>query len=441
MDARPDPAAATGARRAVLLLNNPFVTNSRSWKLARSLAEHGWSVTIVARRSDGLPDRETRDGFSVVRLDQPRPLAWLPTPSLPEAATAGSAPPTAPTATSRRGRLRAIRRAVVETVGRGAQAVRYLRLADAWAGRIAEAVPAADIWQAEGLITLPVALALRRRCEGHAVYDARDLVESARFARLPGTWRRLLARRERAWARSADAILAANVPYAELIERTTGVRPTVVFNGPLSGSPAMPVPIRERLGLRQADRIVLDLGNVAPGRGIEALARAIGDVPDAVLLVVGPGGAYRDRLAAEAAALPHAARIRFLPAVDPPDIPGWTAAADVAAIPIEPTTLNHRLTTPTRLFDALGAGVPVVASDLPGMAAIVRDTGCGVLCVPSDPTSIAEGLRDVLDGPPERRQGFRDAALAAARGPYAWDRQVDAVLRVYGRLTGGDEAV
>ena len=127
-------------------------------------------------------------------------------------------------------------------------------------------------------------------------------------------------------------------------------------------------------------------------------------------------------------------------AVDPPDIPGWTAAADVAAIPIQPTTLNHRLTTPTRLFDALGAGVPVVASDLPGMAAIVRRYGCGVLCVPSDPTSIAEALRDVLDGPPERRQAFRDAALAAARGRTPGIAR-SMLLRVYGRLTGGDEAV
>ena len=46
-------------------------------------------------------------------------------------------------------------------------------------------------------------------------------------------------------------------------------------------------------------------------------------------------------------------------------------------MPIQPTTLNHRLTTPNKLFEAMAAGVPVVASDLPGMATIVRETGCG----------------------------------------------------------------
>ena len=433
------------AGRVALLLNNPFVADSRSWKIARSLAEAGWTVTVVARRADGLPDHETRDGFAVVRVDQPRPLAWLPAPRLPEAATGQTATGEQPAGGERgpvAGRIRAaarrVRAASVDVVGRGIQAVRYLRLAGQWADRIGAVVPGADIWQSEGLITLPVALALRSRRGGRVVYDARDLhVESSRFARLPGPWRRLLARRERAWARSADAVVTANEPYAAVLRDTLGVRATVVYNGPLAPAPgdhsavAAAVPIRGRLGLPSSTRIVLYLGNVAPGRGVEQLCRAIAGVPAAVLVVVGPGGPFRDRLIAEAAALPAADRIHFLPAVAPDEIPGWTAAGDVAAMPIQPTTLNHRLTTPTRLFDALGAGVPVVASDLPGMAAIVRETGSGVLCDPTDPDSIAAAIREVLDAPPERRRELREAALAAARGPYAWDRQVARLLEVY----------
>jgi glycosyltransferase involved in cell wall biosynthesis len=431
--------------RVALLLNNPFAADSRSWKIARSLAEAGWTVTVVARRADGLPERETRDGFAVVRVDQPRPLAWLPAPRLPEAATGESAGGDRGPSVGRAGATaRRVRAAIVDVAGRGIQAIRYLRLAGQWADRIGAVVPGADIWQSEGLITLPVALALRSRHGGRVVYDARDLhVESSRFARLPGPWRRLLARRERAWARSADAVITANEPYAAVLRETLGVRATVVHNGPLAeasgdgGTGAAAVAIRDRLGLPASTRIVLYLGNVAPGRGVEQLCRAIAEVPAAVLVVVGPGGSFRDRVIAEAATLPAADRIHFLPAVPPDEIPAWTAAADVAAMPIQPTTLNHRLTTPTRLFDALGAGVPVVASDLPGVAAIVRETGAGVLCDPTDPGSIAAAIREVLDAPPERRRELREAAFAAARGPYAWEHQADRLVEVYRALLAG----
>jgi glycosyltransferase involved in cell wall biosynthesis len=411
------------ARHVVLLLNNPFVADSRSWKLATGLTAAGCRVTVVARVGDGLPEEETRDGYRVLRLPQPRPLARLPSPGLPPAGTDG--------------RASGVRARLTDTAGRAVQAARYLLLARAWAAAIAARVPAADIWQSEGLITLPVALALRRRLGGQVVYDSRDLhLESGRFARLPGPWRRLLAGRERAWARAAEALITVNRPYARELERMLGRPATVVFNGPVSWDPPDPPERRfhQHLGLAPGTRVALAVGAVVPHRGIEQACVAIGAVPDAVLVVVGRGEA-KERIAVEAARLPHADRIHFLDALPPEDLVPWTAAADVAVMPIQPSTLNHRLTTPTRLFDALGAGVPVVAGDLPGMAEIVRETGCGVLCDPSDPAAIAAAIREILDAAPEARAAYRAACLAAATGPYAWDRQVEVLLRLYDSLT------
>jgi glycosyltransferase involved in cell wall biosynthesis len=137
---------------------------------------------------------------------------------------------------------------------------------------------------------------------------------------------------------------------------------------------------------------------------------------------------------AEAAALPHAARIHFLPESPPDEIPAWTASADVSVMPIQASTLNHRLNTPTRIFDAMGAGVPVVAADLPGLAEIVNETGIGVLVDATSPDSIAAGMREILDASPERRAAWREACLAAARGPYAWQRGVERLLALYKEL-------
>ncbi|HXG39626.1 MAG TPA: glycosyltransferase [Candidatus Limnocylindrales bacterium] len=213
-------------------------------------------------------------------------------------------------------------------------------------------------------------------------------------------------------------------------------RPAVVANGPLRiagpDDAAHERRFHERLGLPSEARVVLFLGQIAPERGLEQLCEAIGAVERAVLVLAGPGP-DRARLERFAARLPWADRIRFLGPIPPPEIPAWTAAADVAAVLARPTTLNHRLATPTKLFDALGAGVPVVAANLPGIASIVGPSGCGILCDPGDPADIARAIRAILDAPPERRASFRAAALATAEA-FAWERQLDRLLAVYDGL-------
>lgn len=396
-----------------LLTNNPFVTDYRVWKLARSLADAGFQVTVVARPGEGLPARERQAGFEVVRLAQPAPR-WAPAPRLPGAAPAG------------RGPVALLR----ETAGRAAQAARFLFLARSWAARIAREVPAQDTWISEALISLPVALDLRRRLGGRVVHDAPDLdVESARFALLPEPWRRLLQWRERRWIRAADGLVTASRPYAAVLARATGRSPVVVHNGPLISElrPAGRRVLHEALGLDPATQLILAFGQIVPGRGLEALVDAMPLVPGAHLAIVGHGS-LAEPLRARAAASAAAGRIHVLGPVPPAEIPAVTASADVAAMPIQPTTLNHRLTAPTKLFDAMGAGVPVVATDLEGMGAIVRETGCGELCRPDDPADLARAIRAVLDAPPARRAAYGEAGRRAIESTYGWERQVPVLL-------------
>ncbi len=413
--------------RINLLLNNPFLTDSRSWKIARSSAQAGHAVTVLARGGDGLPDREEREGFTVLRLTPPVRLRWLPAPTL-TSAEAG---------TGSSGLGRRARTAVRESVGRVAQVARYLLAARSWADAWSGVAPPADIWQSEGLVTLPVTLELARRHGGRVVYDSRDVhVESGRFARLPGPWRRLLRVRERSWVRRCDALVTVSEPYADVLERTLRRRPdAIVMNCPPVWLPPEPPRrvLHEELGLDADQRIVLYLGQVAPGRGVEQLVDAIGRVERAVLVVAGWGSRY-EAVRDDAARGPVADRVRFMAGVAPERIPVVVASADVSAMPVHGTTLNHRLNTPTKLFDAIGAGTPVVASDLPAMARIVEETGCGVLCDPTDPEDIARAIRSIVDAPDERRREFRAACLRAARERYNWERQAEVLLELYGSL-------
>jgi glycosyltransferase involved in cell wall biosynthesis len=187
--------------------------------------------------------------------------------------------------------------------------------------------------------------------------------------------------------------------------------------------------IRQRLGLAAATRIVLYQGGLMTERGIEQTMDAILDVPDAVLVLLG-FGPLQDTLTARAAAEPYRGHVHLIDAVLPAELVRWTASADLMAICIQPTTPNHVHSTPNKLFEALAAGTPVVASDLPGMASIVRDVDFGALVDPTSPSAIASAIRTLLDEPTEARLARRRRGLDAARTLYHWEAQEARLLEL-----------
>jgi glycosyltransferase involved in cell wall biosynthesis len=285
---------------------------------------------------------------------------------------------------------------------------------------------------------IPVALALGRRDGAPVVYDARDIYMEARsMARRRGLARWALAAAERRWARRASSVITVNDDYAdEMARRLRVTRPLVVMNCSYRFDPPRP---RERrfhdlLQLDASTHVVLYHGGLFPERGIEQLMEAILEVPDAVLVLMGYGVLEAD-LRVRAAEPRYAGRVHLVPPVEPQELHPWIACADIGAMLIQPTTLNHRLTTPNKLFESMAAGVPVVVSDVPGMARIVKETGIGAVCDGTDPTSISEALRQLL-ADPTLREVMGRRALAAAHASYNWDRQAKRLLHEYERLTG-----
>jgi glycosyltransferase involved in cell wall biosynthesis len=132
-----------------------------------------------------------------------------------------------------------------------------------------------------------------------------------------------------------------------------------------------------------------------------------------------------------------AERVHVLPAVSPDVLEDWVRDADVAVMPIQDSTLNHRLSTPNKLFEALAAGVPIVASDLPELRRIVMEDPAGplgVLCDPTDPASIAASIADLLGRPVDERRALRERCLAAARDRWNWETESARLVDLYADL-------
>jgi glycosyltransferase involved in cell wall biosynthesis len=306
-----------------------------------------------------------------------------------------------------------------------------------WAAALEETAEPADIWHGMWAGSLPALTRLRRRMGGRSIYDSRDVFMHSRdFARAGQPWRWILTSLERRWARTVDRVITVNQSYSQLLGRQFRIEPPdVIMNLPyrwsaLRGQHDL---IRDALALPQTTAIVLYQGGLMTDRGIEQAMDAILAVPDAVLCLLG-FGRLRDQLIDRTATAPYAGRVFVLDPVPPEQLLEWTASADVSVMAIQPTSMNHAYTTPQKLFESIAVGVPVVASNLPGMAEVVEAIDAGVLCDPTDPSSIAAAIRDVLDVPPAAKRARRKRILQAARERYNWEAETPTLLGIYDKL-------
>jgi glycogen synthase len=471
--------------------------DARSFRMARSAIDAGYEVTIYARWHAGQPPVEEHDGYRLIRapyswrlavpilrgparrkirremaaaarvhaarsrdaagpsqvggrsvaktsLDStPAPFTATDVVPPPAVSHGTGQPPARRSLPERIVRYpfrvaRRVWRRAVRTVRTWRRVVQIFPLRPiAWARSLDEYAEPADIWHGMWAGSLPALERMRDRHGGRTIYDSRDVyMQSREFSRLGWPVRPALAALERRWAKQADRVLTVNEPYADLLATQLEVpRPPIVMNCPAVWTPPTPAPdlIRAATGIPPGTPIALYQGQLMSERGIEQAMDAILEIPNAVLVLLGYGD-WAEKLKAQSEAPPFRGRVILVPAVTPAELIDWTASSDVMVMAIQPTTINHRFTTPQKLFEAIAAGVPVVASDLPGMATIVNGSGVGELCDPTSPASIAAAIRRVIERPPEARAALRAHVRTVARERYNWDAQLSTLFGMYGEL-------
>ena len=165
-------------------------------------------------------------------------------------------------------------------------------------------------------------------------------------------------------------------------------------------------------------------------RVLEAVARLKGR-EDIVFLFVG-GGAQRghvEDLVREQAL----DQVRLIPRQPKSMMPKLWSLCDVALIPLLDNPVFATV-MPSKLFEAMGMGVPVIMSLPEGEATrLVREIGCGVCVPPEQPESLAEAIVQLADGR-ERLQVLAAASQAAAPG-FSRDRQAKRMLEILREMT------
>jgi len=349
--------------------------------IAEGLAGRGWRVTVVAtRHQPDLPARETLNGVDVVR-----------TPVIARIGKGTVSPAFVPAAARAAGRSRAL----------------LLHLPLLEAGLIASLVrrtPIVTMYQCD--ISLPAGLANRGQT---AVIDL-----SSRVA-----------------CRRSRAVVASSADYAQASRISTSLLPRLRV---------IPPPCRLRSGGKPAFRDtpglhVGFLGRLVEEKGVEYLVEGFRRLTDpaARLLLAGDfaavaGGSVVERVRQGAAGDPRIRLLGFLPDAQVAD---FYASIDVLVLP----SINPLEAFGIVQAQALMLGIPVIASDLPGVRVPLTEVDLGTLIPPRDAAAIAGALSAPL---PAARQ--RQTASVRARELWMADAVVERNATLLREIGGMDPA-
>jgi len=106
----------------------------------------------------------------------------------------------------------------------------------------------------------------------------------------------------------------------------------------------------------------------------------------------------------------------------------WTAM-----VAIFPDSDQYRDTEPTKFFEAMAAGIPIVCSDFPMWKALVEGEGVGFTVPPADAAAAARRVL-WLAGHPEEAEAMGRRAQELVRTRYNWETQARRLLELYRRL-------
>lgn len=221
----------------------------------------------------------------------------------------------------------------------------------------------------------------------------------------------------------AAVILAVSTSTADsLTER--GVDPDrvhVTLNGLSALPPPTPQPLRN-------DRFILSVGTLEPRKGHDILLRAFaaGDFSDTELVFAGPTAGRGEQLYGLANELGVRDRLNILGRVDDSVLAFLYESAALLCMP----SRGEGFGLP--ILEALGAGLPVVATDLPAVREVVGDAA---LLVPAgDVVALTRALRRALTD--DDLQAHLRALGPHEASRFSWDATADATVRAYRAALG-----
>jgi D-inositol-3-phosphate glycosyltransferase len=246
---------------------------------------------------------------------------------------------------------------------------------------------------------------------------------------------------ERQVLRRADRIIAATiaeVTQLRFLYRASSNRLVVIPPG-VDVTHFYPIPADEAkmyIGLKPEDRMVLYVGRIEPLKGVDTLIEAMSclqlkeERPVHLAIIGGDPAASPQEMSAEMARLQKLCddlsvgqTVVFLGKRDQDKLPYYYSAAELVVMP------SHYESFGMVALEAMACGTPVIASEVGGLAYLVRDGETGFTIPDQEPEMLCEKISWLLND--RKLHATMSQRAVAYAQDYAWDKIAAQILDVY----------
>jgi len=246
-------------------------------------------------------------------------------------------------------------------------------------------------------------------------------------------------------APAALMVRASESMFARLYDRVIAATPTIASHfrtgnvGLVQNFPWLTeLCLEHGVPYAQREPVVAYVGALSDIRGLKEMTQAVHLLAGRCAAQLVMAGGARPGAIAELALAAGQERndgvVQYLGPQTRPQVGELLGRARIGIVTLHPTE-NYVASQPTKLFEYMSAGLPVIASDFPLWRQIVESAGCGLLVDPLDPRAIAGAMEWLLTHPEEAEQMGRAGQRAVAER-YNWEHEAEALLEIYDGLNG-----
>ena len=376
--------------KVVHIVVNSFDNDSRVIRECKTLSENGNDLTVIAYLEEGMLARESNYGFKTIRIKL-FTKEWSNHPFI--------------------------------------QVFKYIEFLIRALFTIKSIKP--DICHGHDPDGLIIAYFVKLIYKCQLIYDSHELWAYSNHMRNYNNILYKIGRWiEKKIISKSDAVITVSNSIAKVIQSENNVSNISVIRN-------MPEIITEDYHFTRKDfqfpecnNIVIYVGNVVNGRGINNLIQAMTNVQDDIgLVIMGRESPYRQRMIDRVDELQLTNRISFVDAVRSEQVVSVCKLANAGIISSRNVCESYYLCLPNKMFEYIQAGLPVLCSEFPEMKNVIQDYHVGLTFNPDNPIHISNKINEIFVAE-DKYNGFCDASVEAAK-ILNWNNEQAKLLAVY----------